>query len=198
MKAYKGFRKHEDGTLWCRNFQYEVGKTYKFEYTPILCEQGFHACHEPWQCWVHYPNNGANVYYEVECGGKIVESNNGDGKLVCTEIALIREIPAPENKVDDCWCFRNGCAMVVLNGKYNYINTNGRLLSEQWFDYCWHFKDDYARVGLNNKWNYINTDGKLLSKQWFNWCGNFQDGYAMVKLNGKYCSIDKNSNCHSI
>jgi site-specific DNA-methyltransferase (adenine-specific) len=34
MKAYKGFKKHEDGTLWCRDFQYEVGKTYKFEGKP--------------------------------------------------------------------------------------------------------------------------------------------------------------------
>lgn len=24
MKAYKGFNRYEDGTLWCRGFQYEV------------------------------------------------------------------------------------------------------------------------------------------------------------------------------
>jgi hypothetical protein len=190
MKAYKGFEKRKDGILWCRHFKYEVGKTYTFDGEPILCSEGFHACHKPWQCWVHYPNNGYNVYYEVECGGDIVESNNGDGKLVCTEITLIREIPAPENKVDDCWNFRNGCAMVMLNGKYNFIDTKGKYISEQWFDYCWHFQDGYARVKLNGKWNSINTDGKLTSEEWFDDCCDFQDGYAVVKLNGKYNFID--------
>ena len=133
MKAYKGFSRHEDGTLGCRDFQYEVGKTYTFDGKPILCEQGFHACHEPWQCWMFYENNGRNVYYEVECGGTIIESDDGDGKFVCTEITLVREIPTPKNKFNVCWSFHDGCATVLLNGKYNYINTDGKLLFENWF-----------------------------------------------------------------
>ena len=172
MKAYKGFKKLEDGTLWCRGF--------------------------PYQCWAFYANNGKNVYYEVECGGTIVESNGpivksneGDGKFVCTEIRLVKEIAAPENKFDICWDFKDGCAEVRLNNKYNFIDTEGKYLSEQWFDECWDFKDGYARVCLNDKWNYISTEGKYLSEQWFDWCGDFQDGYAIVKLNGKQYKIDK-------
>ena len=190
MKAYKGFEKHEDGTLWCRDFQYEVGKAYKFEGEPVLCKEGFHACHEPYQCWAFYPNNGENVYYEVECGGKIVESDDGDGKFVCTEITLVREISAPENKFGYCGDFCDGYARVRLNSKYNYINTKGKYISEQWWDYCWDFCNGYAMVKLNDKWNYINTDGKLLSEQWFDDCWDFQDGYAIVKLNDKYNYID--------
>ena len=148
MKAYKGFKKLEDGTLWCRGFQYEVGKTYKFEGEPILCKQGFHACHEPHQCWVHYPNNGENVYYEVECGGKIVESDEGDGKFVCTEITLVREIPTPENKFDWCSLFQDDRAIVKLNSKYNYMNIEGKYLFEQWWDSCLYFHDGYAMEKL--------------------------------------------------
>ena len=191
MKAYKGFNRHEDGTLWCRGFQYEVGKTYTFDGEPILCKQGFHACHNPWQCWWFYPNNGENVYYEVECGGTIVESNYGDGKFVCTEIKLIKEIAAPKDKFDDCWDFYNGCARVLLNDKYNHINTNGKLISEQWFDNCWVFHNGCAIVKLNSKYNYINTDGKLISEQWFDDCWDFYNGYAKVKLDGKFYEIDK-------
>jgi hypothetical protein len=192
MKAYKGFKKHGDGTLWCRSFQYEVGKTYKFEGKPILCKQGFHACHEPLQCWAFYPNIGRNVYYEVECGGTIVESNNGDGKFVCTEITLVKEIPAPEDKFDYCSSFRSGYARVGLNGKYNFIDTEGKYLSEEWFDNCWNFKDGYAVVALNGKWNYIDTKGNLISEQWFDDCCSFQYGWAWVKLNGKWHKMDKN------
>lgn len=151
MKAYKGFRKLEDGRLMCRYFQYEVGKTYTFDGKPVICEQGFHACHEPHQCWPFYPNNGENVYYEVECNGQIVESNDGDGKFVCTEITLVKEIPAPENKFNYCYSFLDGYAKVELKSKYNFINTDGKLISEEWFDYCWNFQDDYATVMLNGK-----------------------------------------------
>ena len=42
MKMYKGF----DKDLKCRDFQYEIGKTYE-EPTAELCEKGFHACEYP-------------------------------------------------------------------------------------------------------------------------------------------------------
>lgn len=192
MKAYKGFHRHEDGTLWCRDFQYEVGKTYKFKGTPILCVQGFHACHEPWQCWAFYPNNGENVYYEVECGGTIIESKKVDGKFVCTEITLVKEIPSPENKFEWCGIFSDDYAMVALSDTYNFIDTKGKLLFKQWFDDCWNFQDDYSMVKLNGKWNYIDTKGKYLSEQWFDDGWNFKDGYAEVFLKGKWYRIDKN------
>ena len=92
MKAYKGFRRNEDGTLSCRDFVYEPGKTYKHEGEIKLCKSGFHACHELWQTWLFYPNNGKNVFYEVECGGDIIEVDNSFGKLVCSEIKLVKEI----------------------------------------------------------------------------------------------------------
>ena len=195
MRAYKGFNRHEDGTLWCRDFQYEVGKTYKFEGEPVMCEQGFHACREPWQCWTYYPNNGENVYYEVECGGTVIENEECvefyecDGKFVCTEITLVREMPALENKFDWCSYFQDGRAIVRLKGKFNYINTEGKYLFEQWWNNCGYFQDDYAIVELDNKYNFINTEGKYISKQWFDYCWDFRDGYGVVKLNHKYNHI---------
>lgn len=186
MRAYKGFLRRKDGTLWCRDFQYVSGQTYKFDGVPALCRQGFHACHERWQCWRFYPNNGDNVYYEVECGGIIVESKEGDGKLVCTEITLIREIPAPEVKYECCFYFRDGFAWVRLNDKYNFINTEGKLISEQWWDSCVNFVSGVAMVGLNGKWNHINTEGKLISEQWWDYLGYFFNDFAVVELDGKW------------
>ena len=90
----------------------------------------------------------------------------------------------------------NGLAMVRLKGKFNFIDREGKLLSNQWFGFAWHFVTDegVARVELNGKSNFINRDGKLLSGQWFDGGENFHDGFAVVVLNGKKYRIDKNGN----
>ena len=95
-------------------------------------------------------------------------------------------------KYDDVGKFYNGYAKVRLNNKFNFIDTQGKLLSpNQWFDDVDDFSNDYARVKLNNKWNLINTQGNLVSpNQWFDYAQLFFDGYAVVKLNYKYNFID--------
>ena len=58
--AYKGF----DAGLKCRDFQYEIGKTYKHEGEIVCCPDaddiergagGFHACLSPFDVWSYYP-----------------------------------------------------------------------------------------------------------------------------------------------
>ena len=95
-------------------------------------------------------------------------------------------------KYDYVGDFFNGYAHVELNYKYNFIDTQGKLVSQnQWFDWIGKFYDGYAQVELNNKYNFIDTQGKLVSQnQWFNYVGNFSDGYAKVELNSKWNFID--------
>ena len=90
----------------------------------------------------------------------------------------------------------NGYARVNLNNKWNYIDTQGKLVSpNQWFDWIYDFYNGYGIVKLNNKWNYIDTRRKLLSpNQWFDGVGNFYNGYARVKLNGKWNLINTQGN----
>lgn len=40
---------------------------------------------------------------------------------------------------------------VKLDDKYNFINTEGQLVSNQWFDSVWDFNEGFAVVGLNDK-----------------------------------------------
>ena len=42
IRGYKVF--NSDWT--CRGFQFEVGKTYEEDVTPLCCERGFHFCTE--------------------------------------------------------------------------------------------------------------------------------------------------------
>lgn len=86
--------------------------------------------------------------------------------------------------------FNEGLAEVKLNGKWNFINTDGQLLSTQWFDNTDHFRMGFARVKLSRKYNFINTEGQLLSQQWFDCVFDFNEGFASVGLNGKWNFIN--------
>jgi hypothetical protein len=89
MKGYKGF----DKDLKCRDFQYEVGKTYECKGGVVLCENGFHFCEDPKNIRGYYADLTTCRYCEVEASGKII---NGDGKCVCSKITIVREIPLQE------------------------------------------------------------------------------------------------------
>ena len=101
MKMYKGFYKD----LKCRDFQYEIGKTYE-ESTAELCESGFHACERPLDVFKYYAPGKMSRYCEVNlddvsdqmsndskrCGKKIsVKAEIGIAGLVRAQIQYVNE-----------------------------------------------------------------------------------------------------------
>ena len=87
--------------------------------------------------------------------------------------------------------FFNGFARVELNGKYNFINQERKLISDTWFDNTGLFNEGFALVMLNCKCNYINGEGKLLSDTGFDYAWDFYNGVATVISNGKYNFINQ-------
>lgn len=87
MKGYKVF--NSDWT--CRGFQYEVGRTYEMEETPIICKQGFHFCTDLKNCFSFYPFNSNKVKIaKVEAFGDCDKNGN---KYCTNKIKIVREIP---------------------------------------------------------------------------------------------------------
>ena len=66
MKVYKGFTKD----MMCRDFQYKEGGEYEQEGEIKICENGFHACEYPLDCFAYYAPS-VSVFHECELGGDI-------------------------------------------------------------------------------------------------------------------------------
>ena len=87
MKMYKGF----DKDLKCRDFQYEIGKTYE-EPTAELCEKGFHACEYPLDVFEYYAPGDMSRYCEVDLDDVSDKKSNEDSKRCGKKIAVKAEI----------------------------------------------------------------------------------------------------------
>ena len=83
MRCYKGFNKD----MTCRDFQYEEGKEYEATGDIKCCDNGFHACEDPLDCFNYYVP-GQSVYHEVEQSGELSRNNDGDSKVASSKIKI--------------------------------------------------------------------------------------------------------------
>ena len=86
MKGYKVF--NPDWT--CRKMQYEVGKTYEMDESPVLCERGFHFCTRAARCFDYYNFDPQNHVAEVEAMGCVVGDETN--KMCTNKIRIVREL----------------------------------------------------------------------------------------------------------
>jgi len=88
IKGVKGF----DKNLKCRDFQYEIGKTFGTDKKPVRCtENGFHFCENPLDVFSYYPPCDGNRFAEVKGGGEI-STDNSDSKVAVQKITIVGEI----------------------------------------------------------------------------------------------------------
>jgi hypothetical protein len=85
IKAYKVFLEN-----WtCREFRYEVGKTYHCRGSIVPCKNGFHCCKNLIDCFNYYSFAPCNKVAEVRIWGTVVQK--GD-KLAASNIEIVREM----------------------------------------------------------------------------------------------------------
>lgn len=133
--AFKGFE-HD---LSCRDFQYEIGKTYILDGSPIKCQQGFHYCTSLRDVFNYYPRYllyhfhsaeqwilSSNRYCIVEVLGDVdgQTSIHTDTKGATNKIRIVKELS--QNEIDD-----------ILN-KYELSIRYDQL----WNSYLFNFKEE--------------------------------------------------------
>ena len=89
MIGYKGF----DKNFKCRDFQYEVGQTYKFDGEVEICECGFHFCDTPLAVLEFYPPANSR-FALVEAVGIVI--SDGKHKFCTDELKIIKELTLDE------------------------------------------------------------------------------------------------------
>ena len=188
--AYKGM----EFNMTCRNFQYEVGKSYKTDKAE-LWKCGFHACLNPLDVLDYYPKYKASRYFKVKLSGEITKCGFEDTNVAATEITILEEITDifdeiinntewwKNDNVLDLLYYQEGFAAVRReDDKYNFIDEKGNLLSDEWFEWIDNFNEGFARVQRSGgQYNFIDKQGKLLSEQWFAWVDDFENGFARVQ-----------------
>lgn len=89
----------------------------------------------------------------------------------------------------------SGIRRIVYGKMFNYMESDGRIVSPVWFDWVDLWDRYYGMVQLNGKYNYINIEGELLSPyQWFDECTAWVRGEAVVTINGEKMTIDRQGN----
>ncbi len=87
IRGFKGF----DRNLRCRNYQYEIGKTFHCDGNIKICSNGFHFCRIPHKV-LNYYQFQHDRYAEV-IGWDVVEK---DDKCAAACIEIVREISLHE------------------------------------------------------------------------------------------------------
>ena len=88
--------------------------------------------------------------------------------------------------------FHNDFAIVKKDEKVNYIDSEGKLLSDDWFDACNDFEDGFGLVMKDMKKNFIGSNGSYLLDIWVDRAGDFMGGTAPVIINGERHEVTRN------
>ena len=197
--AYKGM----EFNMTCKGFHYEVGKSYKTDKAE-LCNCGFHACLNPIDVLDYYPKYLSSRYFKVKLSGEITKCSMWDTNVAATEITILEEIPSDKFLTNTEWWkneivldllyYSDGFARVKnCERQYNFIDKDGKILSEQWFDWAEDFQEGFAVVKNEDYvYNFIDKKGKILSEKWFEKAFDFNEGFAVVeKTIGLRNYIDK-------
>ena len=212
--AYKGM----NSDMTCKGFQYEIGKSYKTDKAE-LCECGFHACLNPIDVLDYYPKYLSSRYFKVKLSGEITKCSMWDTNVAATEITILEEIPSDKFLTNTEWWkneivldllyYSDGFARVKnCERQYNFIDKDGKILSEQWFEWAEDFQEGFAVVKNEDYvYNFIDKQGKILSEKWFEKAFDFNEGFAVVEKtiglrnyidkDGKLLSNEWFNNAHS-
>ena len=121
--AYKGF----NADMTCRDFQFEIGKTFTHEGEVKACSSGFHSCENPIDVFSYYHPAG-NRFCEVEVSGE-VSHHESDSKIASATITIKAEISIHEmvkRAIERVWSkVDKSCEQQIMTGNRSAASNTG-------------------------------------------------------------------------
>jgi len=124
ITAFKGFNKD----LKCRDFQFEIGKTFAHEGEVKACNSGFHSCVNPMDVLSYYQiidNNGEINRFAIVEAYRSISKGTDDSKIASAEITIKAELMFPEFINKAVQSVINLCAKKASSGNYAQQASSG-------------------------------------------------------------------------
>ncbi|EIC0953334.1 hypothetical protein K9443_003190, partial [Salmonella enterica subsp. enterica serovar Mbandaka] len=122
--TFKGFNKD----LTCRDYQFEIGKTYEHKGKVEACGSGFHACESPFDVFGYYPPSDSR-YAETISFGVIDREEDGDTKIASASITIKAELTLPQfiqRGIEWIWSkIDNSIEQQIMNGNRSAATNTG-------------------------------------------------------------------------
>ena len=77
------------------------------------------------------------------------------------------------------------------DGKYGYVDKNGKTIIPPKYDGANDFSEGLASVLSDGKWGFIDYCGNIVIPFEYDEVFNFSEGFAWVKKDGKWGVVDK-------
>ena len=87
--------------------------------------------------------------------------------------------------------FSEGLGRISMNGKWGFINEQGRVVVLPRFDNLWSFSDGMAPALLGHKWGFINRAGEMVIPPVYDVQSEFSEGVVCVDVDGGCQYLDK-------
>lgn len=138
--------KATDANMKCLDYRYRVGEKHVYDGEIELGKNGFHFCRELGDVFKWYPFTHLARFFICEIGGNVIDS---DGKSVCSEITLVREITGTD-ELYECAVERLGYALAYIDNQYvdlcmKAVNAYGMAL-----EFCKYKTDEICLAAVKN------------------------------------------------
>jgi hypothetical protein len=123
-------------------------------------------------CLIEHLNNGSR--WTITLNGQI----------------SMRELP-PIEQAETLWPATEGLRVIKRNGRYGFIDNEGRLRIANRYEEAKPFQNGMAAIKIRNKWGFIDKEDKIIVQPVYDEVSDFRNGQATVKQNGKYGLINQ-------
>ena len=91
----------------------------------------------------------------------------------------------------DVYSFEEGLAAIEQNGKWGFMDKQGKIIIKPKFEIVRDFSVGLAAVLLNGSWGFIDKKGKIIMEPQFECVREFSEGLVAVRIDGIWGFMDK-------